>query len=83
MLYLRLQAGVVDLPPIELSLMQLTSEQEEALFDQLDRRGAFDLSWGGYEGLSNRERWSRLRQEGYYYGLDAELAAAECWIPSL
>lgn len=52
-------------PSSEVGLQVLTSEQEEALFRELERRGAF-IDFGvtrGYTGLTHRERWQVYRQE--------------------
>ena len=63
---LRDQGAEARLPtPIEGDLRPLSAEQEEALFREMERRGAFleRDSARQYEGLTNRERWQLHREE--------------------
>lgn len=51
----------------------LNAEQLEALFQELRRRGAFEPDlhefpwWASYEGMTDREKWLRHREEGESY----------------
>ena len=56
--------GLPRLPGLSDPLSELNGEQEEALFLELEREGAFedDSHRPGYAGLSNRERWQLHRE---------------------
>ena len=48
----------------------LSAEQLEKLFQELQRRGAFDIElhpFPSYEGLTDRQMWLRHREEGESY----------------
>ena len=55
------------LPPLVGPVRPLDTEQLEALFQELRRRGAFDIElhpFPSYENLTDRQMWLRHRQEG-------------------
>lgn len=65
MLYIRLQNDGAEIPRLVIPLRGLNEEQEEALFLEIERRGAFDIVhhvYYGYPEGTNRERW-RLHRE--------------------
>ena len=75
--------GLPRLPRLSDPITELNREQEEALFRELEREGAFegDSRRPGYAGLSNRERWQLHRESagevwtfhgGYWAGFGAE-----------
>ena len=58
------------LPPLVGLIRPLNAEQLEALFQELRRRGAFDIElhpFPSYEGLTDRQMFLRHRQEGESY----------------
>ncbi len=64
-LYVRLgNYGARGLPPLPETVLDLTREQEEALFLELESRGAFtsDDDRPDYVGLSNRDKWQLHRE---------------------
>ncbi len=64
---LRVSGAEARLPaPADDHLRPLNAEQEEALFREMERRGAFpEVDFGRqYFGLTNRERWQSYREEG-------------------
>ena len=65
LLYICLQNDGAQIPRIETPLVGLNAEQEEALFLEMERRGAFDRIYHVYFGYpegSNRERWELHRE---------------------
>ena len=74
-LYVQLQAlGARQLPSIDVSLMCLNREQEEALFAELERRGAFAWDTWRYaaDNGSPRRMWDLLREDGFVFHLEEE-----------
>lgn len=69
LLYLTLMSerprGLPRLPALSDPITDLNHEQEDALFLELERQGAFegDSDRPGYTGLSNRERWQAHREK--------------------
>ena len=70
MLYLKWSREGADLPPLPgVESRPLTAEELEALFRELQRRGAFaeDLHLPHYHDLTDREKWLLHREEGESY----------------
>ncbi len=65
LLYIRLRSDGAQIPRPGNPPRKLNAEQEEALFWEIERRGAFDVvhrPYHGYRRASNRERW-RLHRD--------------------
>lgn len=65
LLYIRLRNDGAQIPPPGNPRRKLNAEQEEALFLEIERRGAFDVvhhAYYAYRRASNRQRW-RLHRE--------------------
>ena len=65
-LYLQLQSRGASLPPIPTPLNGLTKDQKEALFEKINRLGAFDTypDFNKSPESSNKMMWKLLRRKG-------------------
>lgn len=58
---------------------RLTEVQEDVLFEELVRLGAFDERYLGRLGRSGREEWEALRWAGYVFDPEKEVSEEEIW----